>query len=471
MSNITDFDAIILSNAIKEKKVSTTEVMSAYLDHIDKINPKINAIISMRSRDDLMQEAKVLENTKSKGWLHGIPFAIKDLAETKGLRTTWGSPIFKDHIPDFDSIVSQRIKDAGAIIIGKTNTPEFGLGSHSYNPVHGVTLNPYDITKTAGGSSGGAAAALAANLLPVADGSDMMGSLRNPGAFNNIYGFRPSWGLVPNDSDGDIFMQSLSTCGPMARNPIDLAHLLETLVGPNLLLPTNMSPEASYIDGLENSLSNRRIGWIGNWSGNYEYEPGILPICEEALRVYEKLGVKIEKFTPNFDTKKLWDSWLILRSWTISNGMRDHYSDPERQKKLKPEIIYEIESGLSLTATQIHEASLIRSNWFRYLTEVFKKYDALALPSAQVFPFNIEKNWPEEINSLEMSTYHQWMEVVIPVSIVGLPAINIPCGFNENNLPMGLQLFGAMGSDKLILNFAQQYHLKTDWPNQKKPIL
>ena len=206
MSNITDFDAIILSNAIKEKKVSTTEVMSAYLDRIEKINPKINAIISIRSRDDLMQEAKVLENTKSKGWLHGIPFAIKDLAETKGLRTTWGSPIFKDHIPDFDSIVSQRIKDAGAIIIGKTNTPEFGLGSHSYNPVHGVTLNPYDITKTAGGSSGGAAAALAANLLPVADGSDMMGSLRNPGAFNNIYGFRPSWGLVPNDSDGDIFM-------------------------------------------------------------------------------------------------------------------------------------------------------------------------------------------------------------------------------------------------------------------------
>ena len=189
------------------------------------------------------------------------------------------------------------------------------------------------------------------------------------------------------------------------------------------------------------------------------------------MRVYEKLGVKIEKFTPNFDTKKLWDSWLILRSWTISNGMRDHYSDPERQKKLKPEIIYEIESGLSLTATQIHEASLIRSNWFRYLTEVFKKYDVLALPSAQVFPFNIEKNWPEEINSLEMSTYHQWMEVVIPVSIVGLPAINIPCGFNKNNLPMGLQLFGAMGSDKLMLNFAQQYHMKTDWPNQKKPIL
>ena len=471
MSDITDLDAVTLSKAIHEKKLGCSEVMSAYLDRIEKYNPRINAIISMRSREELIKEAKLLENKEPTGWLHGIPIAIKDLAETKGLKTTWGSPIFKEHIPNFDCIVSQRIKNAGAIVIGKTNTPEFGLGSHSYNPVHGVTRNPYDLTKTAGGSSGGAAAALAARLLPIADGSDMMGSLRNPGAYNNVYGFRPSWGLVPNDADGDIFMQTLATSGPMARTPTDLAYLLQTLAGPNPLLPSNKVPEKSYTNELHKSVSGMRIGWIGNWSNNYPYENGVLTICEEALSVYQKMGVKVEPFIPNFDTKNLWKSWLTLRSWAVSNGMRDHYTDPIKQKMLKPEVIYEIESGLSLTATQIHEASVIRSNWFRYLTEVFKKFDALALPSAQVFPFDIKKNWPSEINNIEMSTYHQWMEVVIPVSLVGLPAINIPCGFNEQNLPMGLQLFGATGSDKSILNLAQNYHLKTDWPNRNRPIL
>jgi len=471
MSDITDLDAVTLSKAIHEKKLGCSEVMSAYLDRIEKYNPRINAIISMKSREELIKEAKLLENKEPTGWLHGIPIAIKDLAETKGLKTTWGSPIFKEHIPNFDCIVSQRIKNAGAIVIGKTNTPEFGFGSHSYNPVHGVTRNPYDLTKTAGGSSGGAAAALAARLLPIADGSDMMGSLRNPGAYNNVYGFRPSWGLVPNDADGDIFMQTLATSGPMARTPTDLAYLLQTLAGPNPLLPSNKVPEKSYTNELHKSVSGMRIGWIGNWSNNYPYENGVLTICEEALSVYQKMGVKVEPFIPNFDTKNLWKSWLTLRSWAVSNGMRDHYTDPIKQKMLKPEVIYEIESGLSLTATQIHEASVIRSNWFRYLTEVFKKFDALALPSAQVFPFDIKKNWPSEINNIEMSTYHQWMEVVIPVSLVGLPAINIPCGFNEQNLPMGLQLFGATGSDKSILNLAQNYHLKTDWPNRNRPIL
>ena len=254
MSDITDLDAVTLSKAIHEKKLGCSEVMSAYLDRIEKYNPKINAIISMRSREELIKESKLLENKEPTGWLHGIPMAIKDLAETKGLKTTWGSPIFKEHIPNFDCIVSQRIKNAGAIVIGKTNTPEFGLGSHSYNPVHGVTKNPYDLTKTAGGSSGGAAAALAARLLPIADGSDMMGSLRNPGAYNNVYGFRPSWGLVPNDADGDIFMQTLATSGPMARTPTDLAYLLQTLAGPNPLLPSNKLPEKSYTNELHRSV-------------------------------------------------------------------------------------------------------------------------------------------------------------------------------------------------------------------------
>ena len=183
------------------------------------------------------------------------------------------------------------------------------------------------------------------------------------------------------------------------------------------------------------------------------------------------MGVEVEKFIPEFDPNLLWHSWLTLRSWSVSNGMKDLYKDKSKRDLLKPEIIYEIESGLALSATQVYEASVVRSNWFKYLTKVFTKYDALALPSAQVFPFNVETNWPNKINDVEMSTYHQWMEVVIPVSLVGLPAINIPCGFNNENLPMGLQLFGAQGNDKLMLQFAQNYHLVTDWPNQKRPFL
>jgi amidase len=183
------------------------------------------------------------------------------------------------------------------------------------------------------------------------------------------------------------------------------------------------------------------------------------------------MGVEVEKFIPEFDPNLLWHSWLTLRSWSVSNGMRDLYKDKSKRDLLKPEVIYEIESGLALSATQVYEASVVRSNWFQYLTKVFTKYDALALPSAQVFPFKVETNWPNKINDVEMSTYHQWMEVVIPVSLVGLPAINIPCGFNNENLPMGLQLFGAQGNDKLMFQFAQNYHLVTDWPNQKRPFL
>ena len=471
MSEITKLDAYTLSKAIHDKKYSCKQVMKAYLARIEKYNPEINAIISMRSSEDLLREATKFDNLEPKGWLHGIPMAIKDLSESKDLKTTWGSPLFKNHISTSDSIVSQRLKASGAIIIGKTNTPEFGLGSHTYNPVNGITRNPYDLKKTAGGSSGGTAAALAANLLPVADGSDMMGSLRNPAAYNNIYGFRPTWGLVPNDADGDNFMQTLATSGPMARNPTDLAHLLETMIGANPLLPVNRTPENCYISGLDKRVSGKRIGWIRDWKGHYQYESGINELCEQALAQYAKIGVEIEEFVPEFDPTLLWDAWLTLRSWSVSNGMRDLYNDLNKRALLKPEIIYEIEEGRTLSASKVYDASVIRSNWFKYLTDVFSKFDALALPSAQVFPFNVETNWPNEINGVKMSTYHQWMEVVVPVSLVGLPAISIPCGFGDERLPMGLQLFSAVGNDKLVLQLAQNYHSVTDWPNQKKPLL
>ena len=232
MTNPTELDAELLSRAIAARELSCADVMAACLDRIERINPLINAIVSLRPRDELMAEARTAADAVRRGPLHGMPFAIKDLVATAGLRTTHGSPLFVDHVPDADELLAARIRAAGAILIGKTNTPEFGLGSHSFNPVHGVTRNPYDASRTAGGSSGGAAAALAARLVPLADGSDTMGSLRNPAAFCNVYGFRPSFGRIARDPAGDLFLNQISTDGPMARNVRDLALLLDVLAGP-----------------------------------------------------------------------------------------------------------------------------------------------------------------------------------------------------------------------------------------------
>ncbi len=236
-TELTDWSASDLSRAIAARRLAPSEVMAAHLDRIAAVNGAVNAVISLRDPDALMAEARAADDAPPTGWLHGLPFAVKDLCATKGLRTTWGSPLFADFVPDKDDLLAARMRAAGALFIGKTNTPEWGHGSHSFNPVHGVTRNPYDLTRTAGGSSGGAAAGLAARMLPVADGSDMMGSLRNPAAFCNVYGFRPTWGLVPGDAEGDTHLATLATEGPMGRTVEDVARLLTVQAGENPEVP------------------------------------------------------------------------------------------------------------------------------------------------------------------------------------------------------------------------------------------
>ncbi len=281
MSELTELDALDLSAAMAAGRVSAVEVMAAYLDRIERLNPSLNAIVSLRPRAALEAEARAADAGPRRGWLHGMPFAVKDLVDTAGLRTTYGSPLYADHVPAADELVAARIRAAGAIFIGKTNTPEFGLGSHSYNPVHGVTRNPYDLSRTAGGSSGGAAAGLAARLLPVADGSDTMGSLRNPAAFCNVYGFRPSLGVIPRDPVGDLFLHQISTDGPMARSVRDLAALLGTLAGPDPRDPHALPAMPDIPAALDRPLRDGlRVGWIGSWQGYYPLEPGILELCE-----------------------------------------------------------------------------------------------------------------------------------------------------------------------------------------------
>lgn len=463
------WDALTLSRVIHARELSCREVMSTYLAHIAACNPRVNAIVSLRDEAALLAEAeecdRELARGRSRGWLHGIPQAIKDLSATAGLRTTLGSPLFADQVPEHDSIMAARMKRDGVLIIGKTNTPEFGLGSHTYNPVFGATRNAYDPSKSAGGSSGGAAAALAMRLLPVADGSDMMGSLRNPAAYHNVFGLRPSFGRVPLGPLPENFGHQLATEGPMARSVADLARLLATQAGHDPRLPLSLTEDPALFAGpLARDVRGLRIGWLGDWGGHLPMEPGILPLCEQALATFRDLGCEVEAADPGFPAERLWEAWVTLRQWMVAGNLASLHADPAKRDLLKPEARWEVEGGLARSAMEIHQANQTRSAWHVRLLELFETYDFLALPSAQVFPFPVEEHWPREIAGRAMDTYHRWMEVVVPGSLSGGPVISLPAGFNAAGLPMGLQLIGRPRDDLGVLQLAYAFEQAAgDW--------
>jgi amidase len=398
--------------------------------------------------------------------LHGIPFAIKDLADAAGLPTSKGSPLYAGNPAVEDDPIVARIRAAGAIVIGKTNTPAFGLGSHTVNPVFGATRNPYDTTRSAGGSSGGAAAALATHMVCVADGSDMMGSLRNPAAWNNVYGMRPTWGRVPSEPSGELYFGQLSTAGPMARTPRDLAALLDTMSGPLTALPY-VREAPSCLPEIGRPVEAPRIGWLGDWDGALPMEAGLIDFCEASLPQMADLGWQIDAVPAPFPADALWQSWCRLRSFSVAGNRRDDYEAEERRAHLNPQMLWEIEHGRSLRADDIYAASEIRSDWFRAALAMFERYEAVLLPSAQLWPFDVTLAHPTEIAGQTMDTYHRWMEVVVPASLIGLPVVNLPIGFGPQGLPMGLQLIGAPGADSLLLRLAQSWHEVTEWPQNR----
>jgi amidase len=446
--------------------------MEAFLTHIAGINPRINAIVSLRNADELMGEAaaadRELDDGRSRGFLHGMPFAIKDLSEAKGILCTYGSPIYRDFVPDFDDIHVERIRAAGAIIIGKTNVPEKGLGSHTYNPVFGITHNPYDLAKSAGGSSGGAASALAARMLPLADGSDMMGSLRNPAAFNNVIGFRPTYGRIAS-LENELYLGQLSTNGPMGRTVADVAALFDIQSGYDFRDPMSL-PKADFARIKPLDANGLRIGWLADYRGYLAFEPGVLALCEAALEPLRTLGAMVETVDPGFDMDRLWQGWKTMRHFLVSNGNAADYADPEKRALLKPELIWEIENGQGLGAKEVYSASMVRSDWYRYVVTLFERYDFLILPSAQVFPFDADTHWPAEIAGRTMDTYHRWMEVVIGPSMVGLPVAAMPAGFSEQGLPTGIQIIGPPRADRRVLEMAAAYERATDWLSRMPAI-
>ena len=470
MSSLTDLAAHELAAAVAAGTLSCREVMQAFLDRIDAVNPAVNAIVSRRDGDELLAEAdgrdqalaRHSERNTSRSFLFGLPQAIKDMEATAGLRSTSGSPLLKDFVPSVDALMVQRMKGAGCIVVGKTNTPEFGLGSHTFNEVFGATRNAWDPSRSAGGSSGGAAVALATRMLPVADGSDSMGSLRNPAAWNNVFGFRPSQGRVPAWPAQDTWLTQFGTEGPMARNVRDLALLLDVQAGHDPRVPLSLASESSFAGRLEATAAGDggavRIGWLGDLAGHLATEPGILDVCEAGLARLGGAGCVVEPLPLGFAPDRVWDAWITLRSWLV-HARLDPYlkGQPGNRAHVKPEALWEYDRGAELSAPQVMAASVERTAFLQHVLTLFENVDFLALPTTQVWPFPIAWRWPERIGERRMDTYHRWMETVVIATFAGLPAVSVPVGFDARGLPAGAQLIGRPRDDLGVLRLAHRY--------------
>lgn len=477
---ITSFGASHLSQLISSKQISCQELMRATLQRIAIVNPQVNAIVNLRTADELMAEAAahdaLLAQGKSKGWLHGIPIAIKDIAPAAGLPNTIGSPLLKDFIPKEDGLMVQRMRAAGCIVIGKTNVPEFGLGSHSFNEVFGATRNAYDLSKTAGGSSGGAAVALATRMLSVADGSDFMGSLRNPAAWSNVFGMRPSQGRVPMWPATDVWISQLGTEGPMARDVASLSMLLNTQSGYSENAPLSIALHADNTPATDHfSLKSTRIGYLGDLQGHLATEPGVLASCEQGLQRMAACGAVISPCALGMPPAQIWEAWSVWRKALVGSRIAPFMLSAANREKIKPEVLWEYDQAQDLRGADLMKASVQRTSFYQAMLKLFETHDFLALPAVQIWPFPIEQRWPKEIitaNGLRtMDTYHRWMECTIYATFAGLPAISLPCGFSDAGLPMGIQIIGKPQGDADLLALAAAYEASTQNILQRKPVL
>ena len=456
---LLDQSAIELSRAIHARDVSCREVMLATLRRVDAVNPRVNAIVARVDAESLLAQADArdaqLSSGRSLGWLHGMPQAFKDTTPVAGMVTTSGSPLLADFVPKQDSVMVARMRAAGCIVIGRSNVPEFALGSHTFNSVHGSTVNAFDPTKSAGGSSGGAAVALATRMLAVADGSDFMGSLRNPAAWNNVFGLRPSQGRVPHWPVQDAWIAQLGTEGPMARNVPDLARLLAIQAGWDARAPLSIAEDGRQFEqALDSDPAGVRIGWLGDLDGHLAMEPGILELCERALSRLQGRGCKVDRARLGMPPERVWECWLAWRRALVGARIAPFLLDPRNRARIKEEALWEYDQGRSLTGADLLAASATRTLVHQRMLALFEDYDVLALPSAQCWPFDASLRWPAEIAGRPMDTYHRWMEVTILATLAGLPAISVPVGFGDAGLPMGMQLIGRPRDDLGVLRLA-----------------
>jgi len=453
-----------LGQKIRSGEISAVETMEAHLAQIEKVNPQVNAIVTLVPELALEQARKADEKLAQGGKLgplHGLPVAHKDLVPTKGIRTTFGSPIFQDFVPEEDALLVERIRNAGGISLGKTNTPEFGAGSQTFNQVFGVTKNPYDLSKTCGGSSGGAAVSVACRMLPYADGSDLGGSLRSPTNFCNVVGFRPSVGRVPSWPN-EAGWNSFAVDGPIARTVEDCALLLSVLAGPDARSPICL-PESGAVfqQSLERNLKGIRIAWSADLGG-LPVDSRVTETLEAQREVFEDLGCIVEEGFPDFSDAD--EIFKTFRAWYFELKLASLL--PEHREKMKETVIWNIESGMKLSGPELGRAEVKRTALFHRVREFMQNYDFLALPVSQVPPFPLEQEYVSEINGMKMETYLDWMRSCYYITVTGQPAISVPSGFTDDGLPVGLQLVGRPQDDLGVLQLAHAFEKATGFYNK-----
>ncbi len=457
-----------LARLIASGQASAVEVMDAHLAQIERANPTLNAIVTLlpnEAREHAAAADAVLARHETIGPLHGLPVAHKDLTRTKGIRTTFGSKVFEHFVPDEDALIVQRLRAAGAITIGKTNTPEFGAGSQTFNDVFGATLNPYDVTKTCGGSSGGAAVALAAGMVPIADGSDLGGSLRNPASFCNVVGFRPSAGRVPVWPSQAAWFP-LAVQGPMARTVADVAMVLSAIAGPDTRTPLSLPETGATFDRpLTRDFNGTPVAWSLDFGG-LPFDPRVTAVVEAQRERFEMIGCDITDAGPDVtDADEVFKAW---RAWYFElcyGSLLD-----EHRETLKDTVIWNIEEGRRLSGPRLGEMARKRTALLERVHRFMSRHDFLVLPVSQVPPFDVSEPYVTEINGVSMETYIDWMASCTYISVLGLPAISVPCGFTPEGLPVGIQIVGRQQDDFGVLQLAHAFERVTHF-GRRRPVL
>jgi amidase len=461
--------AVELARLIRAREISCLEVMETHLARIERVNPQVNAIVTLLP-EAALEAARAadaaLARGEAPGVLHGLPVAHKDLVPTRGVRTTWGSRIFADHVPAEDAVLVERLRAAGALMVGKTNTPEFGAGSQTFNEVFGETLNPYDPTRTCGGSSGGAAVALACGMLPIADGSDLGGSLRCPGNFNNVVGFRPSPGRVPFwPRPAGWFPFSVE--GPLARTVADAALLLSAMAGPDDRDPLSITePGETFRRPLERDFSGVRIAWSADLGG-LPVDPRVTAVLESQRRIFSDLGCIVEEAQPDFaDADEVFLSW---RAWHFELALGEHLD--RHRELLKDTVIWNTEEGRKLSGPQVGRAAVKHTALYHRVRAFMERYAFLVCPVNQVPPFDVKQRYLSEINGVKLETYLDWMRSAYWISATNHPAISVPCGFTPEGLPVGIQIVGRYRADFSVLQLAHAFERASGEVWRRRPEL
>lgn len=464
---LTERTAVELAALLASGEVSAREVTAAYLGRLESVGPRVNAVVTVTA-DAAMQRAALLDEEFARsgpvGPLHGIPVAHKDLAETRGVRTTYGSLVFADHVPDVDALHVARMREAGAVSLGKSNTPEFGAGSQTFNEVFGATRNPYDLSKTSGGSSGGAAAALAARLVALADGSDMGGSLRNPASFCNVVGLRPTPGRVPVWPTGDPW-SPMSVVGPMARTVRDLALLLDAISGPDprapLSLPPVGRPFANLDQAVDQAVDRPRVAFSADLGG-LPVDPDVRTALAAARGALQQLGCSVQDDEPDLSGAD--EAFATWRAVAFAAAYEPLLA--EHRGRLKDTVVWNIEQGLALTGAEVARATRVRGALHERTRRFFERYDVLCAPVSQVPPFDVDVQWVHEVDGTPMATYIEWMRSCSRITVTGLPALSVPCGFTGQGLPVGMQLVGRAGAEAQLLRLAAAFEDATGYWRQ-----